>query len=69
MNLLHDSKIRELWGAAIEQGFRFERNSKSYKFIPPDTTKPIVVVSCTPSNFEQEYYRMRERLRKSGCVC
>jgi maleate cis-trans isomerase len=68
MNFLHDSRVRDLLETAIEQGFRLERNSKSYKLIPPDKTKEIIVMACTPGS-QQQYYRTRERLRKSGCIC
>jgi hypothetical protein len=68
MNCLYDSRVRGLVETAIEQGFRLERNSKSYKLIPPDKTKGIIVMACTPGS-QQQYYRTRERSSKAGCDC
>lgn len=62
-----DGKVRDLLKKAECQGFKLERDKKAYKIIPPDKTKPIVVVSSTPSdgNF---YWELRRQLKKSGFV-
>lgn len=62
-----DGKVRDLLDAAKAQGFREVRDKKAFKLIPPDKTKPIVVVSSTPSdtNF---YWELRRQLKKSGFV-
>lgn len=62
-----DGKVRDLLLKAEAQGFRTERGAKSVKLIPPDKTKPIVTVSCTPSdaNF---YWELRRMLKRAGFV-
>jgi hypothetical protein len=68
MNLgKNDGKVRDLIARAIAQGFREERDKKAFKFYPPDKTKPIVVVSSTPSD-SNYYWELRRQLKKSGFV-
>lgn len=62
-----DGKVRDLIKKAIDQGFIIEHEKKSIKLIPPDKTKPIVRMACTPSD-RNIYWELRRNLRKSGFV-
>lgn len=67
MNLLYIGEVRYLITEARKQGFIFEHRGKSFRFIPPDKTKPIIVVSCTPSDRNIAKVLKRD-LRKAGMV-
>jgi hypothetical protein len=67
MNLMNDSKVRKLIEDAQDQGFVLSRGENSFKLTPPDKTKPIVVISSTPSD-NNIYWELRRQLRKSGMV-
>lgn len=67
MNLMNDSKLRDLIEKAQAQGFRLERGENAFKLIPPDKSKAIVTISSTPSDCNV-YWEMRRQLRKSGMV-
>lgn len=62
-----DGKVRDLLTKAKKQGFILERDKKSYKLIPPDKTKPIIVISSTPSDGNY-YWELRRQLKASGYI-
>jgi len=62
---MNDSKVRGLIEEAQAQGFVLSRGENAYKLTPPDKTKPIVVISSTPSD-NNIYWELRRQLRKSG---
>jgi hypothetical protein len=67
MNLKYDSRVRDLLAAAKSQGFRLEHEKKCFKMFPPDKSKPIITIACTPSdaNF---YWELRRQMKKCGYV-
>ena len=69
MNLLNDSRVRDLLKKAALQGFVLEAKTKRghHKIIPPDATKPAITISSTSSdcNF---YWELRRMLKRSGYV-
>jgi hypothetical protein len=67
MNLKYDSKVRGLLASAEAQGFRLEHAGKCFKMYPPDKSKPIITISCTPSdcNF---FWELRRHLKRCGYV-
>lgn len=60
-----DGKVRDLLSKATDQGFRIERDKKSFKIYPTDKAKEMIMVSSTPSdtNF---YWELRRHLRRGG---
>ena len=62
-----DGKVRDLIEAAKAQGFREERDKKAFKLYPPDRTKPIIVMSSTPSDGNY-YWELMRQLKKRGFV-
>ena len=68
MNLLYDSRIRSLIELAKEQGFVIEHCRKSFRVIPPDKSKPMFSISCTPSDVNT-YWQLRRDLRRAGLIC
>lgn len=62
-----DGKVRDLLNKAKEQGFVLEHERKCFKMYPPDKTKPIITMSCTPSD-SNFYWELRRQLKKCGFV-
>lgn len=62
-----DGKIRDLLAKARKQGFKLEKDKKSFKLIPPDSTKPLINISSTPSDCNY-YWELRRQLKASGFV-
>jgi hypothetical protein len=64
MNLLHDSRTRELINKAVAQGWVLTHRSKSLCLKSPDG-KGMVTLPCTPSD-RNSYYNILRNLRKNG---
>jgi hypothetical protein len=58
--------VNEIIGELIRQGWRIRQGrSMHHTAFPPDPSKPVVVISSSPSDF-RALYRIRSDLRRSG---
>lgn len=63
-----DKEMRKTLGELeAHQGWKIVVGRKHIKAIPPDKSKPIVVISATPSD-HRAWQNTLARLRKSGAV-
>jgi hypothetical protein len=56
-----------LRNAAKEQGWREEPIKKGFRLVPPDPTKPMVVIHGTPSD-RRALANTKAQMRRSGLV-
>lgn len=57
----------EIQGAALEQGWRVEKIKKGVRLVPPDPSKPMVVIHRTPSD-HRALKNTIAQMRRSGFV-
>lgn len=68
MHARHNAAYRPIFEAAHAQGWRVERTPGGhFRAVPPDKTKPIIVLAGTPSD-ARAIKNDVARLRRAGLV-
>lgn len=60
-----DKDTKRVAAAAEKQGWHIEEGSKTYKFFPPDRTKPPVFIAKTPSA-QNSLKKAISQMKRSG---